>query len=149
MSFESAKCAMQLVQRDGMQAALDANRALQTQLELVKDQLDKFVLDNEQQVASIQQLRVNPSAGKGENPDGLARSAIGPSRFWVKGDRVPDYNDDAVALLPYFSHLPHRFQHPPQWNAQDCSKLQKQVLMIVQVKSICELSYPACCLHAA
>ena len=61
MSFESAKCAMQLVQRDGMQAALDANRALQTQLELVKDQLDKFVLDNEQQVASIQQLRVNPS----------------------------------------------------------------------------------------
>ena len=43
-----------------MQSALDANRKLQEQLELVKGQIDKFVLENAKQVACIKQLRVNP-----------------------------------------------------------------------------------------
>lgn len=52
---------LQLSQRDSMQAALDANRALQNQLCLVKEQIEKFLHDNGVQTASIAQLRKNPS----------------------------------------------------------------------------------------
>lgn len=52
--------AVQMSQRDAMQLALDANRNLQEQLELVKGQIDKFVEENAKHAASIKQLRVNP-----------------------------------------------------------------------------------------
>lgn len=72
-------------------------------------------------------------AGKGENPEGLGGNAVGPSRFWVKDHKVPEYNSDTKALLPYYHYLPHRFEHPQRWTAKDCSKLQEQVLLIVKV----------------
>ena len=46
-----------------MSAALNANRALQNQLDLVKEQIEKFLHDNGKQVESIKQLRTNPSKG--------------------------------------------------------------------------------------
>ncbi len=52
---------MQASQRDAMQAALNANRALQNQLQLVKEHIDKFHHDNGIQAVSIKQLRTNPS----------------------------------------------------------------------------------------
>lgn len=72
-------------------------------------------------------------AGKGENPEGLGRNAIGPSRFWVKGNKVPEQNADAAKLLPYYQYLPHRFDQPQRWTPQDCNKLQEHVLGIVKV----------------
>lgn len=44
-----------------MQLALDANRALQKQMETVKRQIDKFVEQNAEQIGKIKELRVNPS----------------------------------------------------------------------------------------
>ena len=44
-----------------MQAALDANIALQDQLQTVKEQIEKFLRDNEDQAASMKQARTNPS----------------------------------------------------------------------------------------
>ncbi|KAL3149312.1 hypothetical protein ABBQ32_002120 [Trebouxia sp. C0010 RCD-2024] len=121
-----------VAQRDAMQMALDANRALQEQLEMVREQIDKFMQDNEKHTASITQLRVNPSAGQGECPERLGRSAIGPSRFWAQGNEVPEQNADAQALLPYYTYLPHRFEHPQLWSRKDCKELQEQVLLVVK-----------------
>ena len=53
--------AVQVSQRDAMQAALNANRALQNQLQLVKEHIEKFHHDNGIQAVSIKQLRTNPS----------------------------------------------------------------------------------------
>ena len=44
-----------------MASALNANQALQKQLKKVGEQIDKFMKDNEKHIASITQLRVNPS----------------------------------------------------------------------------------------
>lgn len=63
----------------------------------------------------------------------LGSSAIGPSRFWVKGDKVPEQNDDAKALLPYYHYLPHRFENSQPWTADNCSDLQAQVLLVAKV----------------
>ena len=52
---------MQVSQRDAMQAALNANRALQNQLQLVKEQIEKFHHENGTQAVLIKQLRTNPS----------------------------------------------------------------------------------------
>ena len=52
---------MQVSRRNAMQAALDANRALQSQLQLVKEQIEKFLLENSIQATSVKQLRTNPS----------------------------------------------------------------------------------------
>ncbi|KAL3133059.1 hypothetical protein ABBQ38_006965 [Trebouxia sp. C0009 RCD-2024] len=120
----------QVAQRDAMQLALDANRALQEQLEMVREQIAKFMQDNEKHTASITQLRVNPR--QGECPERLGRSAIGPSRFWAQGNAVPEQNADAQALLPYYSYLPHRFEHPQLWSRKDCRELQAQVLLVVK-----------------
>ncbi|KAL3133054.1 hypothetical protein ABBQ38_006960 [Trebouxia sp. C0009 RCD-2024] len=120
----------QVAQRDAMQLALDANRALQEQLEMVREQIDKFMQDNEKHTASITQLRVNPR--QGECPERVGRSAIGPSRFWAQGNAVPEQNADAQALLPYYSYLPHRFEHPQLWSRKDCRELQAQVLLVVK-----------------
>ena len=61
MSSSAISYVMQVAQRDAMQSALNANRALQAQLEMVRDQIDKLMQDNEKHIASITQLRVNPS----------------------------------------------------------------------------------------
>lgn len=63
----------------------------------------------------------------------LGSSAIGPSRFWVKGDQVPEQNDDAKVLLPYYHYLPHRFENSQPWTADNCSDLQAQVLLLAKV----------------
>ena len=81
-------------------------------------------------------------------------SAIGPSRFWAQGNEVPEQNADAQALLPYYSYLPHRFDHPHLWTRKDCSELQEQVLLVVKVTSLhfgegLALSCSAeCCMYA-
>ena len=52
---------VQVSQRDAMQAALNANRALQNQLQLVKEHIEKFHHENGIQAVTIKQLRTNPS----------------------------------------------------------------------------------------
>ena len=73
-------------------------------------------------------------AGKGENPEGLGSSTMGPSRFWVQGTNVPADNVDTVALLPYYTYLPHRFDHPRRWTATDCDNLKAAILAVIKVK---------------
>ena len=75
--------------------------------------------------------------GKGEllEQQQLGSSAIGPSRFWVKGHQVPEPNADAKALLEHYPYLPHRFDQPQPWTAKSCSDLQTQVLRVVKVGS--------------
>ena len=77
-------------------------------------------------------------AGKGENPEGIGSSSMGPSRFWVQGSNVPTHNVDTVALLPYYTYLPHRFEHPRRWTTADCDNFKAAILTVVKV-CICEM----------
>ncbi|DBA98253.1 hypothetical protein WJX77_011881 [Trebouxia sp. C0004] len=129
---DSLELAELVSQRDAMQAALNANRALQNQLQLVKEHIENFHHDNGIQAVSIKQLRTNPSAGNGENPEGIGSSSMGPSRFWVQGSNVPTHNVDTVALLPYYTYLPHRFEHPRRWTIADCASLKAAILTVVK-----------------
>ncbi len=72
-------------------------------------------------------------AGKGENPEGIGSSTMGPSRFWVQGSNVPTHNVDTVALLPYYTYLPHRFEHPRRWTVADCDSFKAAILTVVKV----------------
>jgi len=78
-------------------------------------------------------LVLHAAAGKGENPEGLGSSTMGPSRFWVHNNSVPEQNADTVALLPYYRYLPHRFDNPRRWSTADCEALRQHVLTIVKV----------------
>lgn len=129
---DSLELAELVSQRDAMQAALNANRALQNQLQLVKEHIEKFHHDNGIQAVSIKQLRTNPSAGKGENLEGIGSSTMGPSRFWAQGSNVPSHNVDTVALLPYYTYLPHRFEHPRRWTTADCDNFKEAILTVVK-----------------
>lgn len=79
-------------------------------------------------------IKLHAGAGKGENLEGLGSSTIGPSRFWVQGNRAPGPNADTVALLPYYTYLPHRFDHPKRWTTHDCSELKQHVLTVIKVQ---------------
>ncbi|DBA68143.1 TPA: hypothetical protein ACH3X2_013950 [Trebouxia sp. C0005] len=129
---DSLELAELVSQRDAMQAALNANRALQKQLQIVKEHIEKFHHDNGIQAVSIKQLRTNPSAGKGEHPEGAGSSTMGHSRFWVQGSTVPIDNVDTVALLPYYTYLPHRFEHPRRWTIADCDNFKAAILTVVK-----------------
>ena len=65
-------------------------------------------------------------------------SIIGPSRFWVKGNHVPEDNADTTALLPYYRYLPHRFASQ-RWTPQACKELQEQVLVCIKVSAVSEV----------
>jgi len=58
---------------------------------------------------------------------------MGPSRFWVQGSNVPTHNVDTVALLPYYTYLPHRFEHPRRWTIADCDNFKAAILTVVKV----------------
>jgi len=76
---------------------------------------------------------LSAGAGKGENPEGIGSSTMGPSRFWVQGSNVPTHNVDTAALLPYYTYLPHRFEHPRRWTIADCDNLKAAILTAVKV----------------
>ncbi len=83
--------------------------------------------------ACRQGMAWSAGAGKGENPEGIGSSTMGPSRFWVQGSNVPTHNVDTVALLPYYTYLPHRFEHPRRWTIADCDNFKGAILTVVKV----------------
>ena len=87
----------------------------------------------EQGTACRQGIVLSAGAGKGENLEGIGSSTMGPSRFWAQGSNVPSHNVDTVALLPYYTYLPHRFEHPRRWTTADCDNFKEAILTVVKV----------------
>jgi hypothetical protein len=59
--------------------------------------------------------------------------AVGPSRFWVAGRRVPEPNEDAVRLAPAFAYLPHAFKEAG-WQGEERQGLQAAILAAVKAR---------------
>ena len=68
--------------------------------------------------------------------------AVGPSRFWVAGRRVPEPNQDAVRLAPAFRYLPHSFKEVG-WQEEERVRLGRAILLAVKVR--CLIWLPSAC----
>ena len=75
---------------------------------------------------------LHPAAVSSERWEGASMRAVGPSRFWVAGRRVPEPNEDAVRLAPAFAYLPHAFKEAG-WQADERQRLQAAILAAVKV----------------